>query len=77
MAPRGSFHPKRIDGDLSLSGFTAIVFLKLELSLVLNKHKMGSAVDAEDQDATEVIIYSLLLPAKSHRYTGGGRITNQ
>lgn len=77
MEPRGSFHPRRMDGYLSLSGFTAILFLRLELSLVLNKHKTGFAVDAEDQDATEVIIYGLFPPAKSHRHSGGSRITNQ
>lgn len=66
-----------MDGDLSLSGFAAILFLKLELSLVLNEHKMGFAIDAEDQGATEVIIYSPLLSAKSHRHSGGSRIINQ
>lgn len=77
MVPRGSFHPKRTSGDLSVSGLTAIVFPKLELFLVLNKHKTGFVADTEDQDVTEVIIYSLPRPAKSHRHSGGSRIINQ
>lgn len=78
MAPRGSFHPRSTGRDLSLAGLTAIVFPKLELSLILNKHNTGFVVDTEDRAVTEVVIYGFPQPAKSRRrHSGGRRIINQ